>query len=63
MDLVGRDEDLRRVSAFVDQAAVGGGALLVVGDAGIGKTAVLDAAAAHAEAHGSRVLCAAAVEF
>jgi DNA-binding CsgD family transcriptional regulator len=61
--LIGRDDDLEHITAFVDQAAVSGGALLLSGEAGVGKTVLLDAAAAHAETAGSRVLRAAGAEF
>lgn len=61
--LIGRDDDLEYITAFVDQAAVSGGALLLSGEAGVGKTVLLDAAAAHAETAGSRVLRAAGAEF
>ena len=61
--LTGRDDDLEYITAFVDQAAVSGGALLLSGEAGVGKTVLLDAAAAHAEIAGSRVLRAAGAEF
>ena len=61
--LVGRGDDLEVILAFADQAAVSGGALLLSGEAGVGKTVLLDAAAAHAQAAGRRVLRAAGVEF
>ena len=61
--LIGRGADLEYIAAFVDQAAVSGGALLLSGEAGVGKTVLLDAAAAHAETAGSRVLRAAGTEF
>ncbi len=61
--LIGRDDDLEYITTFVDQAAVSGGALLLSGEAGVGKTVLLDAAAAHAEAAGSQVLRAAGAEF
>jgi len=61
--LIGRDNDLEYITAFVDQATVSGGALLLSGEAGVGKTVLLDAAAAHAETAGSRVLRAAGAEF
>ena len=61
--LIGRDDDLGYITAFVDQAAESGGALLLSGAAGVGKTVLLDAAVAHAEAAGSRVLRAAGAEF
>ena len=62
-ELVGRDRDVEIVCGFVDVAAVGGGALLVSGDAGVGKTALLDVAALHAEAAGTRVVRAVGAEF
>jgi DNA replication protein DnaC len=61
--LIGRDDDLEYITAFVDQAAGSGSALLLSGEAGVGKTVLLDAAAAHAETAGSRVLRAAGAEF
>jgi hypothetical protein len=61
--LIGRDDDLEYITAFVDKAAVSGGALLLSGEAGVGKTVLLDAAAAHAETAGSRVVRAAGAEF
>ena len=56
VQLIGRDLDVTFVRGFVDDAAVQGGALLVSGDAGVGKTALLDVAALHAEAAGTRVI-------
>src|SRR5437763_11856779 len=37
-ELVGREEELRRIEAFLDRATAGSAALLLEGDAGIGKT-------------------------
>ncbi len=60
--LFGREEELRRTGALLAAARAGeGGALLLLGDAGIGKTSLLDEAAAAAEA-GTLVLRARAVE-
>ena len=39
MQLVGRDQDIAVVRAFIDDAARHGGSLLVSGEAGVGKTA------------------------
>ena len=39
MQLVGRDQDIAVVGAFIDDAARHGGSLLVSGEAGVGKTA------------------------
>lgn len=61
--LVGRDDDLALIESFVDGTAGQGGALLLVGDAGVGKTAMLDTAAARAGAAGIRVLRAAGDHF
>jgi DNA-binding CsgD family transcriptional regulator len=60
--VVGRAPELERIASFLDEAAVGGQALLVSGDAGVGKTAMLDLAA---QAAGSkvRVARAAGAEF
>jgi pimeloyl-ACP methyl ester carboxylesterase len=54
--LIGRNDDLEYITAYVDRAAVSGGALLLSGEAGVGKSVLLDAAAAHAETAGTRVL-------
>jgi hypothetical protein len=61
--LIGRDPDVEFVCGFVDEAAVQGGALLVSGDAGVGKTALLDVAALHAEAAGTRAVRSVGAEF
>ncbi|MBO3751705.1 ATP-binding protein [Streptosporangiaceae bacterium NEAU-GS5] len=54
--LVGRDAELRALLASLDGAKEGGGALVLSGAAGIGKSALLGAATAEAVARGSRVL-------
>ncbi|MGW0836315.1 ATP-binding protein, partial [Streptomyces prunicolor] len=61
--LIGRDHDLGLVRGFVDEAMVSGGALLLSGDAGVGKTVLLDCAAGQAHGAGTRVVRAAGVEF
>jgi hypothetical protein len=61
--LIGRDRELGILAGFLEQAAVEGGAFLLVGEPGAGKTALLDAAADAAEQAGTRVLRAAGVEF
>lgn len=61
--LIGRDPDLALLRDFVDEATAVGGALLVSGEAGVGKTVLLEAAAAHATQHGMRVLWAAGAQF
>jgi len=52
--LVGRDPELAMIHAFLLEARSRGGALVLVGDAGVGKTALLDAAVADAAAAGVR---------
>ena len=49
--------------SFVDQATVRGGALLLSGDAGVGKTALLDVAASYATAAGAQVVHATGAQF
>ncbi len=61
--LVGRDGELELLGSFLGEAAVHGGALLLSGDPGVGKTALLDAAAEQAAAAGTQVVRAAGVEF
>jgi DNA-binding CsgD family transcriptional regulator len=57
--LAGRDEDLGVIRAFLDEVSTGGAALLLTGEPGVGKTALLDAAQERAMAAGIRVLRAA----
>ncbi|MER5338551.1 AAA family ATPase [Micromonospora sp. NPDC002717] len=54
--LVGRDAELRNLLALVDGLKEGGGALVLSGTAGVGKSALLGAATAEAAARGARVL-------
>ncbi|MFI7109705.1 ATP-binding protein [Nonomuraea sp. NPDC050227] len=62
--LVGRAAEIRRLEELIagigDQA---GSALLLAGDPGVGKTALLNHAAAHADEAGGRVLRAAGSQF
>jgi DNA-binding CsgD family transcriptional regulator len=62
-ELVGREQDLAIISAFVAGLAAQGGALLLSGEPGIGKSALLDAAETEAVTAGARVLRAAGAEF
>ena len=55
-ELIGRDEELQRVQRFLDEA--GGRALLIAGEAGVGKTSLWQAAVDRAQAAGMRALAA-----
>ncbi|MGW1468233.1 ATP-binding protein [Streptomyces sp. NPDC002308] len=61
--LVGRGDDLAFIHSFLSDSQIHGAALLLSGEAGVGKTVVLDAVAADAERKGIRVLRAAGVQF
>jgi DNA-binding CsgD family transcriptional regulator len=61
--LIGRGEDLSLVHTFLGEAADHGGALVLVGEAGVGKSVMLEAAAAHAAAAGTLVLRTTGLEF
>jgi AAA ATPase domain len=54
--LVGRDRELALLRPFAGGAAVEGAALQLTGEPGVGKTALLDAAAEQASAAGARIL-------
>ena len=61
--LVGRAPELDRIGAFLANARTDGGALIVTGEPGVGKTELLVAASEAASAEGTRVIRAAGVEF
>ncbi|MEO3811005.1 AAA family ATPase [Sphaerisporangium sp. B11E5] len=63
MELIGRDDDVTSIRDYFEKAGVRGGALLIAGEAGVGKTAVLDEYAAAEAGRGTRVLRAAGVQF
>src|SRR3954463_14937197 len=56
MTLVGRAPELQRLDSLLDGLPQGGGGLLLRGEPGIGKSALLDAAARSAVGRGMRVL-------
>jgi DNA-binding NarL/FixJ family response regulator len=61
--LIGREAERERLDALIAHARSGhGGALALSGDAGIGKTALLEDAAERAESAGTRVLRARGIE-
>jgi DNA-binding CsgD family transcriptional regulator len=62
-ELVGRDQDLSVLRAFVYELSVRGGTVLLSGEPGVGKSALLDAAEEIAATEGTRVLRAAGTEF
>jgi len=57
-ELIGRDEELQRVQRFLEGASTGTRALLVAGEAGVGKTSVWQAAVDSARAAGHRIAAA-----
>ncbi|MGW0593980.1 ATP-binding protein [Streptosporangium sp. NPDC002607] len=63
-NLVGREPEIHRLHLFVSRIAGGAGeALLLAGDPGVGKTSLLDHAAALATGSGMRVLRATGSQF
>ncbi len=60
--LIGRDADLERLDGLVHHLHEGGGALVISGEAGIGKSALLGHVREHALAVGATVLSTAGVE-
>ena len=61
--VVGRAAEIDVLRSFIERAGLGGEALVLVGDAGVGKTALLDVAARHAGSLGVGVIRAAGAEF
>lgn len=62
-NLVGRDRDIAVIRGFVDEATVRGAALVVTGEAGVGKTALIEVGAAYAAEAGMRVLRVTGAQF
>jgi DNA-binding CsgD family transcriptional regulator len=62
-ELIGRDHELDMVRTFLDKAATGGAALSFSGEAGVGRTVLLDACVAMSSAAGFRVLRGVGAEF
>src|SRR5258708_33476250 len=60
--LVGRDAEMALLDKVLVEAAEHGGSVLVTGAAGIGKTSLLDAAAADARGRGYKVLAVTGLE-
>ena len=54
--ILGRDPELERLFGMIDQIAGHGGALVIRGEAGIGKSALLEAAGERAREHGATVV-------
>jgi hypothetical protein len=61
--LFGRNAELESIRTLLDTAATQGGSLLLTGDAGVGKSVLLDAAAKMASATGIRVVRVDGVQF
>src|SRR5277367_3553394 len=61
-ELIGRDQDLARVDAVLDGVRDRGAALLIRGEPGIGKSALLDRARGRASSLGARTLATVGVE-
>ena len=61
--LYGRRAELGRIQRFIDEVGVRGATRLVIGEAGVGKSALMAAAASKAAAAGLRVLKAVGSEF
>jgi len=61
--LIGRDEEIAVLRSFVDRAATHGEAMVLAGDAGVGKTVLLHVAATHAAETGVRTVAVAGSQF
>lgn len=61
--LVGRDRELEMLAAFLDDTFASGSARLLTGEPGVGKTALMDAAAEMAATRGARVIRGSGVEY
>ncbi len=61
--LIGRDRELGALDAFLGAVAQGGSTLVLVGEPGVGKTALLHAAAEMATTNGVRVIHCGGMEY
>jgi predicted ATPase len=61
--LVGRERELGALRDFLDESATRGATLVVSGEPGVGKSALLEAAVARAHDLGQQVVRAAGAEF
>jgi len=61
-ELIGRDDEVARVDALLDRVRDRGGALVIRGEAGIGKSALLDRVRGRASSFGARTLATMGVE-
>jgi DNA-binding CsgD family transcriptional regulator len=61
--LLGREREIAALDAFLARTETNGAALLLTGDPGVGKSALLDAAASRATAGGVRVVRGGGVEY
>jgi hypothetical protein len=62
-ELLGRERELELIGSFLDAAAINGEALVLSGEPGVGKTALLETGGAAASSAGWRVLRSAGAEF
>jgi predicted ATPase len=56
LEIVGREEELASIRAFIDRKDEGADAFVLEGDAGIGKSTLWLAGVKHARSRGLRVL-------
>src|SRR5271169_807098 len=61
-ELIGRNDEVARVDALLDRVRDRGGALVIRGEPGIGKSALLDRARGRASSLGARTLATVGVE-
>lgn len=61
-DIIGRDPELARLGALLDGLPTGGGALVLRGDAGVGKSTLLDWAASAGRERGAQTVTVTGVQ-
>src|ERR1700758_1999716 len=61
-ELIGRDDEVARVNALLDPVRDRGGALVIRGEPGIGKSALVELARVRASSLGARTLATVGVE-